>query len=87
MITRWVTTEPAGQWPAGVVIDLIRLTHTGGSNDPRNRDAHVWAGGDGEYLRVRSPNGYLLGMVPAGSDAGRAFIAEHVDTSRERNHQ
>ena len=85
MITRWETTEPVGFLPAGVVIELISLSLTGGPNSSRNRDGHVDPGGDGQWLRIRHPHGTLIGMVPADSDVGQAFIAEH--STDERNHQ
>lgn len=80
---RWITTEPAGAVPAGAVIDLITITGSGGPTDPSARDFHLdGGGGDGQWLRIRHPNGLLIGMVRADSEVGAAFIAKNS----ERNH-
>jgi hypothetical protein len=63
---RFVTIKPAGHYhPAGLVIDAITVSHVG-AGDPERRDMHVYFGvpdGDGFWLRVRYPNGIVIGMV------------------------
>lgn len=68
---RFVTITQVGYHPPGMVIDAITTSLTG-SGDPEGRDMHVYFGvpdGDGFWLRVRSRNGILVGMVRSWADA------------------
>jgi hypothetical protein len=60
-MSRWITTAPAGPYPAGLVVDAITVTATT-PWDSRAADAHTDPGGDGPRYRVRHPNGVLLGV-------------------------
>lgn len=61
MTPRFITTAPAGLYRPGLIVDVIEITGTT-AYDPAARDAHTSPAGDGQWLRVRHPNGILLGM-------------------------
>lgn len=59
MTPRFTTTAPAGLYRPGLIIDVITMT---GSAPATDRDAYLGGGGDGQWFRVRHPNGILIGM-------------------------
>jgi hypothetical protein len=60
---RWIATEAHWPLPAGMVVDRMTLTATSPAPGPT-----PWGGarhcGDGEWLRIRHPNGALHDNVP-----------------------
>ena len=61
MTARFVTTTQAGLYRPGLTIDVIDITGTT-AFDPRARDAHTSPAGDGQWYRVKHPNGLMIRM-------------------------
>jgi hypothetical protein len=85
MTARFVTTAPAGLYPAGLVVDVITVTATT-PWDPHAADAHADPGGDGPRYRVRHPNGVLLRVCRDLDDLARLGITPAIlaETSPRR---
>jgi hypothetical protein len=73
MTARFVTTAPAGHYPAGLVVDVIEIT-AHAAYDEHARDAHTDPRvGDGQWLRVRHPGGIHLGTVRTPAELTERF--------------
>ena len=69
-MTTWITRIPAGQYPAGMRVDVITLTGTGGAARG-SRDSYLGGHGDGQWIRVRWPHGAVLAaMVRSMAELG-----------------
>jgi hypothetical protein len=76
---RWVTTQPAGYLPAGMVVDVVHLTNTGGPTDG-NRDSYTGDPGDGQWIRVRYPHSMILaGHFPGPAEMTAELGIEPTD--------
>lgn len=62
---KWTTTRRNGVHPAGLRLDEVTLSHTGG---PARRGCWNQRYGDGHWIRVRSQSGFQLGMVRTLAD-------------------
>jgi hypothetical protein len=60
MTARFVTTAPAGPYGPGLIIDVTEIT---AAAPVTPRDGWTGGGGDGQWLRVRHPNGILIRML------------------------
>jgi hypothetical protein len=84
MSKRYVTTKRTGgpaPLPAGLVIDLLYASHSGGKGGSQgSRDSHAYFGvpqGDGWWFRVREPyHNILVGMCRDWPSVARHL---HVD--------
>jgi hypothetical protein len=72
--TRYITTEPAGAYPAGLRLDYFTRTNTGGPAGQHARGAHLDRSGDRQFISVTHPNGLTIKFVPAWDLAGLAAV-------------
>jgi hypothetical protein len=82
-MSRWVTAHPAGVLPAGMRVEVITLSLTGGRKGAGGRSHHIDAGGgDGQWLVVSYPGGAAAGQVRTVAElAGLGIDAADLEES------
>lgn len=75
---KYRTTRRCGYLPAGMTVEAVTISLAGGLS-PDNRD--YGAGGDGQWLIIKYPNGIFYGQVRTVEDLEKVNI--HLEDLEE----